>query len=347
MADGTMPAEWIGRHAVVALPERLEGAAADEVGDELLSAIADGATVVVADMSATVSCDHAGIGMLSRVYLRASISQAELRLVVDTAAGAELVTGAGLDRLMAVFPSAAAALAAPEQGRQHWQQAVGVPWPPPPIARQNDGSRFGPVNAAVLRGLVDALDDGIVLTADDGAILLVNRQLAAMFGYEQTELIGRPVESLVPGDLREAHRALRLGYELDPEPRPMGQRARLVGARKDGSTVPVTITLSPVPTANGHLVLAVVRDATRASLPGDLASMAWAAADEQDERTQELLGRVVTSVFQVGLSLQAAVSLPATLARERVTAALTDLDAVIHEIRDHTFRLPGSGHRRQ
>jgi len=343
MADGIRPAEWIGRHVVVALPEHIEGADAARVGDQLLNAIADGATVVVADLSATVSCDQAGIDVLSRAYLRASITQAELRLVVDTAAAADLVTSIGLDRLVAVFSSVPAAQQAPEHDKP---PVAGPPWPARQEAGQNNGSRPGRVNAAVLRGLIDTLDDGIVLTDDDGTILLASRRLASMFGYEQGELVGRPVECLVRGGLREVHREHRIAYGLEPVPRPMRHRARLAGVCKDGSSVPVTITLSPVPTASEHFVLGVVRDATRSPRGEDLASMAWAAAAEQDQRSQELLGRVVTSLFHVGLSLQAAASLSAGPARERLTDALERLDAVIHDIRGHVFRSPGSDSQR-
>jgi PAS domain S-box-containing protein len=344
MADGILRSEWIGRHVVVPFPKHLRQADAAQTAEQLLNAIRDGATVVVADMSATVSCDHAGIDLLSRAYLRASITQAELRLVVATAAAAELVAAAGLDRLVAVFPSASAALTAPEHDRQGWSPTAGHSWPTRLEAGRGGGSGSGRLNAAVLRALIDSLEDGIVLTDDDGTILLASRRLASMFGYDQGELVGRPVESLVRGDLREAHREHRIAYGLNPLPRPMGQRTRLAGARKDGSSVPVTITLSPVPTASGQFVLGVVRDATRSPLREDLASMAWAAAAEQDERGQELLGRVVTSLFHVGLSLQAAANLPAEPARERLADALGRLDEVIHQVRGHVFRSPGADH---
>jgi hypothetical protein len=125
--------------------------------------------------------------------------------------------------------------------------------------------------------------------------------------------------------------------------RPMAGRIRLVGVRKDGATTPVTITLSPVPTASGHFILAAVRDATRAPVPGDLASLARAAASDHDNHSEELLDRVASSLFHVGVSLQAAAGQPAHVASERITDALLRLDEVIHEIRDHIFRARGSG----
>jgi two-component system, LuxR family, sensor kinase FixL len=181
-----------------------------------------------------------------------------------------------------------------------------------------------------------------VLSGEDGKIVLVNRRCAEMFGYRREDLVGRPVESLVPLELRTAHRGYRAGYTRDPEPRPMAERARLVGLRSDGATVPVEISLSPVPTATGHFVLAVIRDATQARRREDLADLARAAVAEQTQRDRELLDRVAHNLFHVGVSLQAAVDLPSEVARERIAEALDRLDDTIHEIRDSAFTARGS-----
>ena len=117
----------------------------------------------------------------------------------------------------------------------------------------------------------------------------------------------------------------------------MGDRARLVGLRKDGATLPVEISLTPVPTATGHFVLAVIRDAAEVRGRKDLASLVRAAVAEHTRRDQELFDRVVQSLFRVGLSLQAAAGLPSELARERIADALRELDDAIRDIRDYTF----------
>lgn len=190
----------------------------------------------------------------------------------------------------------------------------------------------------MLWGLVDALDDGVVLTDDDGVLVLANRQAEDMFGYRHGELIGQPVESLVPADLRAAHISQRAGYTREPAARPMGSRARLAGQRKDGSTFPVRVSLSPVPTATSRFILAVIRDITEDQPRADLADLARAAAaTDQAHPGRELLGRAVDSLLHVGLSLQTAIDLPHDVAVQQIANALRRLDDTIREIHDHVF----------
>jgi signal transduction histidine kinase len=125
----------------------------------------------------------------------------------------------------------------------------------------------------------------------------------------------------------------------------MAERARLAAQRKDGATFPVEISLSPVPTATEHYVLAVIRDAAQARQRDDLADLARGVAAGQPHLARELLDRVVQHLFQVGLSLRAAADLPGETARERLGEAIDRLDEVIHEIRDYAFTAvePGGG----
>jgi PAS domain S-box-containing protein len=219
-------------------------------------------------------------------------------------------------------------------------------WPARPQAGPENGARPAPLNEAVLRQLIDALADGIVLADQDGRIVLANRLAATMFGYRPEELAGQPVESLMPAGLRDAHRLDRASYALRPVARPMADRARLVGLRTDGSTLPVEVTLCPVPTASGQLFLAVVRDTVHVRAQDDLIDLVRAVLVEQAEHAEDLLDRVVASLFHVGLSVDTAAGQPVELARKRISSALHRLDDTIHEIRDHVFRSrrPGSGH---
>jgi anti-anti-sigma factor len=344
MPDDLYPVEWVGSQAVVALPEHIDVSNAGQIREQLLSLINRGAAVLIADMTVTVSCDHAGVDAVARAYQRAVVSGTQLRLVVTASIVRRVLAIEGLDRLVSIFPAVEAAIAAgtaetdvPVLARARAQTNGHQP----PTRGSEPGA--GGITAAVLWQLIDALGDGLALTGGDGQIVLVNRQLAAMFGYEQAELIGRTVESLVPSDLRPAHRGYRAAYAQAPQARPMGTRARLVGLRKDGVTFPVEVSLSPVPTATGRFILAVVRDATQTRRREDLADLARATVAGQAHRGQELLDRVVHGLFHVGLSLQAAIDLPSDVARERITQALGHLDDTIQEIRDYVFATRGRG----
>jgi PAS domain S-box-containing protein len=102
----------------------------------------------------------------------------------------------------------------------------------------------------------------MVCVAADGQITLVNAQVERLFGYQREELIGQPVELLVPDAARAAHPGLRDGYTADPRHRPMGAGRQLAGRRRDGTTFPADISLSAIETDDGILTTAAVRDVT-------------------------------------------------------------------------------------
>jgi anti-anti-sigma regulatory factor len=106
------PVRWAGRQAVVTLPERIGAANAGQIRDELLSVIGRGAETVIADMSATISCDHDGADAVIRACQRAVISGAELRLAVAARTTWRRGIVSGLDGLVSSYPSLEAAVAA-------------------------------------------------------------------------------------------------------------------------------------------------------------------------------------------------------------------------------------------
>jgi PAS domain S-box-containing protein len=269
------------------------------------------------------------------------ISGAQLRLVVTAPVVRRVLSIEGLDRLVSIYPSRRAAAAAgtpvkvvPAHLRTGSPAGGGI------LGGEAGGSSqhaAGSITPALLWQLIDTLGDGLAMAGEDGKIVLVNRRCAEMFGYQREELIGWPVDVLVPDDLRAVHPSYRAGYNRAPQARPMGERTRLVGRRKDGATIPVEISLSPVPTATEHFVLAVIRDASEAWRRDDLADLAKGAVAGQPRLHQGLLDRVVHRLFHVGLSLQKAAELPGDIARERLIEALGQLDDAIHEIRDYVF----------
>ena len=337
MSDSSLPVEWHGAQAVVVLPEHVDLGNVGPLRDQLLVLINRGAAAVVLDMTGTASCDHAGLDAIARGYQRAVISGVPLRLAVVAPVVRRILGIEGLDRLVSIFPTVAAALAAgPAPGVASAAIASGSA-NGSAAGPERHGPERGGLTPAVLWQVFDALGDGLALTRDDGTIVLVNRRCAEMFGYQKDELVGQRVEVLVPVDLRAVHERDRARYARDPVARPMSERDRLVGLRRDGATIPVEISLSPVPTATGHLILAVIRDSTQPRRRRDLADLARAAVAEQTRRSRELLDAVVQSLFEVGVSLQAAEELPGDEARDLIAAALARLDDVIHEIRSHEF----------
>lgn len=110
------------------------------------------------------------------------------------------------------------------------------------------------------RFLLETAPDAIVLIHSEGRIVLVNRQAERLFGFDREELVGQPVELLVPQRLRALHERLREGYFLDPQPRHMGADLELHGRRKDGTEFPVEITLSPIEMEGGSMALSSIRD---------------------------------------------------------------------------------------
>jgi anti-anti-sigma factor len=341
MADSAFPISWSGTQATITLPGDIDVNNVGQLRDRLLTAINRGADPLIVDMTTTASCDHACIDALVRAYQRASVNGTQVRLVVSAPVVRRVLGIEGIDRLVSIYPSVEAATAAGAAGSGN-SHAIGHS--APANGRPAGAAAGVAITPAILWQLLDALGDGLLLSAEDGTVVLVNRQGAAMFGYDRSELIGRSVDELLPAGLRAAHRSYREAYGRAPVARVMADRARLVGLRRDGATVPVEVSLTPVPTASGHLVLAVVRDATRARRRQDLAGLAQAAAGQELRRSRELLDLIVHNLFEVGLSLQAAVDQPGDVARGRISGALERLDDTIQEIRDHSFAAwPESG----
>ena len=112
------------------------------------------------------------------------------------------------------------------------------------------------------RDLLEAAPDSIIEVDREGRIMLANAVSEKMFGYTRDELLGKPMEILVPDTFRATHIQHRKYYLQHPQTRPMGSGLELQAQRKDGSRFPVEISLSPVTSSEGMRVTAVIRDVT-------------------------------------------------------------------------------------
>ena len=113
------------------------------------------------------------------------------------------------------------------------------------------------------RGFVEAAPDAVVIVDAQARITLVNHLTETMFGYQRDELVGQSIEILVPERFRPQHTHERDAYTRAPRTRPMGLGRELLGRRRDGSEFPVEISLSPLETEEGLLVISIIRDTTQ------------------------------------------------------------------------------------
>lgn len=113
-----------------------------------------------------------------------------------------------------------------------------------------------------LRHVIDAAPNGMVIVDEQGRIVSANTACLSIFGYEGDELVGRPIEDLVPPRHRAAHPGFRAVFRHNPETRAMGRGRDLYGLRKNGTEIPVEIGLNPIESMEGTLVLASIVDIT-------------------------------------------------------------------------------------
>lgn len=196
-----------------------------------------------------------------------------------------------------------------------------------------------------LDDLLDAAPDGFIVVDADGLIVWANQTAHQLFGYEEAELPGRAVDELVPERLRMAHTMHRADYGENPRGRSMGLGLNLLARKKDGVEFPVEISLSPLVTPAGMLVVVIIRDVTERKaleeahilLRGELE-----AERERDRIAMDLHDGVMQDIYAVALGLELALDAgedPDHADAKVVERAIDQLHEVIRSIRSFIFDL--------
>jgi PAS domain S-box-containing protein len=177
-----------------------------------------------------------------------------------------------------------------------------------------------PEKNAELGLVLEALPVGILMIDQGGRISLVNATGESILGYRREELIGRPVEMLLPEPLRARHVGDRTGFLMNPVRRKMGAGRDLFALRKDGREVPVEIGLSPVTSAQGTFVLASIIDISERK-----------AAEAVRDRLIKAVSETAHNVAAVAAELLAGTTQQASGAQQQA-AAVTQTVATVDEV---------------
>jgi len=167
--------------------------------------------------------------------------------------------------------------------------------------------------------LLESAPDGMVIVNADGKIVVVNSQSEILFGYSRQELIGQPVEILIPARLERLHVNHRASFLAEPHVRPMGAGQELLGKRKNGTEFPVDISLSPLRTPQGLFVTSAVRDITERK-----------HAEEQIKKLNAELGEALRRAERLGATGELATN----MARE-IENALDTLVKLLSQLERH------------
>ncbi len=184
--------------------------------------------------------------------------------------------------------------------------------------------------------VLELAPDGIAVTDETGRIVHANSRFEVLFGFPRENLIGHPVEMLLPERSRSIHRAHRNDYADAPITRPMGADLDLWARHADGTEFPVEIALSPVTTSNGMRTIIVVRQ-IEDRRAGERATRDRAVLEEEDRIAMALNEDVIRPIFGASLELHALLDSADQAQTVRLRSVIDQLDGAIRAIRTVVF----------
>jgi PAS domain S-box-containing protein len=219
------------------------------------------------------------------------------------------------------------------------------------MANAEDGHQLRPqlevLTDAILHQAILCSPDGLLICDATGSIRFVNEALCLMLGYTTDQLLGQPVELLVPTREHDTHVQRREGYLESPHSRPMGRGLTLSAVRSDQSEVAVEISLSPVASPMGSMTIASIRDITDRLADAEKLRMTremLTLSSERERIARDLHDTVLQRLFGLGLELQAMAMKQSGLPDSESTVArletsVDEIDHIIKEIRTSVFTL--------
>jgi anti-anti-sigma factor len=312
----------------MAFPEQVDVSNAGLIREQMLAVISRGATVLIADLTDTISCDHAGADAIGHVYQRAQVSGTELRLVVSSEIVQRVLTAGGVGRVVSIYPFVSASLAPRRPG------AAALLMP----AESPAGQARPDTDVGVEVALLDR--DGVIVWVNDGWRAFAAANGGDPFhtgtGVSYLDVCAAAADDPMATAVATAIRRALSGSLPDPlevelpchSPCTGRWFAMLISARHgdNGRLLGAKVTLS------------LARSEHRDAAIGRVARLPLAAPGAQQVlHGRALLERITSRLYHVGLILEATADQSPQAARHSVVRALRQLDATIREIRDSAF----------
>jgi two-component system, NarL family, sensor histidine kinase UhpB len=193
----------------------------------------------------------------------------------------------------------------------------------------------------------DSAPNGVVLVDNNGTVLLANARIEQMFGYTKKELVGQPVETLIPSDRRAVHVRHRQDFAYNPAPRSMGAERNLLGWRKGGSEFPIEVGLYPITIQTVQYTMATVIDITERSVAAKALSDALIERDRlrrhlmrsaEDERLRlshelhDQTGQTLTAATLAAKSIEKFLDTDGRQQLTKLNALLDQMGRTLHQV---------------